>query len=157
MAVDDNKYIRVILEARDNLSGIISQARKSVKKDLDELDKTFFDSRKNVNLYEESYDDLGKAALGTSKDIDKATVSVNKMTKALKNAETQSRRTRRSLGRDLTGFVTDQKNEVRGRRTIRDAQGRIIPGKGRDPGDKVAVDQAKQVRIINRELRDVFS
>lgn len=147
--MDENKIIRLILEARDNISGPLKNMRANVKKDFDEIDKSFVKSRKGVNLYEDDFVDMTDSVV---KGADRATASVNKMTEAIRKAGLESKKAKQGI----YGVVQDIQGEVRGRRTIRGADGKFISGKGRNIGDRVLVDDSKKVRIVNREIIDAL-
>lgn len=147
--MDENKIVRVILQAVDDISGPIKNMRSNLKKDFEEIDKSFIKSRKGMNLYEEDFIDMSELVVKESKKI---TASYEQMSNAFKKAGLESKKARQGI----IGVVQDIKGEVRGRRTIRGDDGKIIPGKGRNPGDRVFVDAAKKVKLINRDLNDAL-
>jgi phage-related protein len=145
--MDENKVIRVILEARDDsLTGVLKKAQKETDQVLVDMDKSFLKSRKGVNLYEYDFEKMADSIADDSKKIDKATISIKGMTQALKDAVVQSRKVRAAANQSFPGF---------GGTTIRrGAGGRFEAVKQQDSlnaslkrGYNIAKDTQKQLDI----------
>ncbi len=101
--MDENKIIRVILEARDGLSGAIAKARKNIDKELGGMDKSFKDFSKGVKDFEKDIDNSFDGVEKSSKKVNAATKAVDGMTASLRNLSKEARAARKDAG-SIVGF-----------------------------------------------------
>lgn len=102
--MDESKIIRVVLEARDGLSGVLAKAHKNVNKELDAMNRDFLKSRKGMDLLEQEYEDMTKSIQEDSRRLDASTKAIRNMTQALRDAADAAKRAKAASKETFAGF-----------------------------------------------------